>query len=138
MTYGFGQTFIVSPAVAWNGSTWYVVWHAGRSGREDRYEGRSVSGNVAVIDDDHFTDKAPAPDVLSVGSQFLVTWTRISPASDTYVGRYVSESGAPGARISLSYQARALADGTLVSFVAPLFDNAFIRFGRVARRRVSR
>jgi len=145
ITSGFGQTFIISPAVAWNGSDWYIVWHSGRSGRIDRYEGTILSGNASVIDDDYFTGKAHSPRILSIGSQFLVTWTRDSPASDEYVGRYVSDRGEAGTRISLSYHARgigsgatiALPDGTLVSFVAPLIGDAFIRFGRVARRRVA-
>ena len=148
MTDGFGQTFLVAPAIAWNGSDWYAVWHAGRSGREDRYEGKVVSnsGTAVTVDDDYFTGKAYRPHVLAIGSQFLVTWTRDNPVSDSYVGCYVSGTGEPGPRISLSYQAQqiedgatvALPDGTLVSFVAPAFSDAFIRFGRVARRRASR
>ena len=87
------------PAIAWNGSTFLVVWEDGRNGGLDIY-GTRIDAGGAVLDAAGIpiataTDGQYAPLVASNGTAFLVVWEDFRSGStyDIY-GSRVNAAGA--------------------------------------------
>ena len=90
----YGQN---SPGIAFNGTTFFVVWVDNRNSQFARIFGTRVSTNGTVldpagiqIDPDSFSDST-SPAVISDGADFLVTWAN-SLSSHVY-GRQVTAEG---------------------------------------------
>lgn len=87
------------PRVAWNGTSFLVVWMDNRSGTLYDVYGARVSPSGQVLDPMGFVISNAIynqyyPDVAAAGSQFLVTWTdgRAGDTFDIYAAR-VTDGG---------------------------------------------
>jgi hypothetical protein len=103
-----GGVMRVSPAVAWNGSIYLVVWIDARSGDFGVYAAR-VAADGTVMDPDGFLVGQPASylvnpiAVTAIGTDFLVVWNHCEDALSQSCGLLGTRiSGLDGSRLDAS------------------------------------
>lgn len=125
LSTGFGQTFLLTPQIAWNRNIFYVTWATARAGRYVRIEGTRLTADGTALDS-HVTcedgpagtcgDKTPIAGsliysgcceigtdaLLAAGSRFVKAWVGPSPqTSHDHMASLIESDGVPSAPFRL-------------------------------------